>query len=352
LFFNRLIAEVIDALSREESFVSRPTLVLSTALVGFIQFIACGADDRAIPGPESKDLLKQFTGSVVRSQGEEILAVSLPDLKETVMRPVRAENANDFPGIHALSGPDGEGRIAYVEDHSKKHLLKFIRIDGTGDTTIFSRSGSALWAESAADKGEIGANLALAPRGGKVAFLSALSDKQMPGALFSQGTIEVWDLVKKKRLATKVSAIDQPMSWFPDGRRLAFVRFVDRTTLPKTGIKVHELVQGDYMRDWKELPAVHVLDIESGHTEVVSLGSIPVVSGDGKTLFVGSWMSVLSTTGKTEYSSSGTAKTQLIWKRVDVATGSVVDVTWPYAQGFEQANGLIANPSDDLVLYW
>jgi WD40-like Beta Propeller Repeat len=332
--------------------MSRQTLVLSAALIAFTQFIACRADDRTVPGPESKDLLKQFTGYVVRSDGKEILTVSLPDLKETVMRPVRAENADDFPSIHALSGPDSDGRIAYIEDHSEKHRLKFIRIDGTGDTTIFSRSGSALWAESAAGKGEIGANLALAPRGGRVAFLSALSDKQMPGALLSQGTIEVWDLVKKQRLATKANAIDEPMTWFPDGRRLAFARFVDRTALPKTGIKVHELLQGDYMRDWKELPAVHVLDIESGHTEVVSLGSIPVVSADGKSLFVGSWISVLSPTGKTEYSSSGTAKTQLIWKRVDIATGSTVDVTWPYAQGFEQANGLIANPSDDLVLYW
>jgi hypothetical protein len=46
------------------------------------------------------------------------------------------------------------------------------------------------------------------------------------------------------------------------------------------------------------------------------------------------------------------AKTRLVWKRIDTATGSAVDVTWPYAQGFEQANGLIANPSDDLVVYW
>ena len=52
----------------------------------------------------------------------------------------------------------------------------------------------------------IGEYLALAPLGGKVTFLSALSDKQMPGALLSQGTVEAWDLIKKKRLATKVRA--------------------------------------------------------------------------------------------------------------------------------------------------
>jgi hypothetical protein len=332
--------------------MSRLALVLTAALVTLAQFIVGRGDDRAAPVPESKDLLKQLTGYVVRSQGREMLAVSLPGLKETAVRLARAENADDFPSIHALSGPDGDGRIAYIEDHSEKHLLKSIRIDGTGHTTIFSRPGNALWAKSAAGKGEIGEYLALAPLGGKVTFLSALSDKQMPGALLSQGTVEAWDLVKRKRLATKVRAIDQPMSWFPDGRRLAFVRLVDRTTLPKTGIKLDELVQGDYMRDWKELPAVYVLDIESGHTESLSLGSIPVAAADGKTVFVGSWISVLSPTGRTEYSSSGVAKTRLVWKRIDTATGSAVDVTWPYAQGFEQANGLIANPSDDLVVYW
>jgi hypothetical protein len=326
------------------------TLIVCATVIAFGPTVVFG--NGRVVGPEAKDLLKQITGYLLETRGDQILVVSLPDLKETILRPMRPEKADDFPSVHVLSGPDRDGRIAYIEDHSDKHLLKFIRIDGTGDTAIFSRPGNALWAATAAGKGEIGEYLALAPVGGKVAFVSALSDRQMPGALFSQGTVEIWNVVKKERLTSNASAIDRPMSWFPDGRRLAFVRFVDRTTLPKKGIQVGELVQGDYLPNWKELLAIHVLDIDSGRTEFLSLGEIPVVSADGKTVFVGNWVWLPSATGKTEYAPSGIAHTQLVWKRVDVATGIAVDVTWPYAQGFEQANGLIANPSDDLVLYW
>jgi hypothetical protein len=99
-----------------------------------------------------------------------------------------------------------------------RHLLKAIYIDGTGDTALFSRPGDAMWATSAAGKGEIGKHLALAPTGGKVAFLSELSSKQMPGALFHQGTIELWDLNKKERLPLRTHALDQPLSWFPADR--------------------------------------------------------------------------------------------------------------------------------------
>jgi hypothetical protein len=50
--------------------MSRLTLVLSTTLVALAQFIVCGGGDRTVPGSESKDLLKQFTGCIVRSEGK------------------------------------------------------------------------------------------------------------------------------------------------------------------------------------------------------------------------------------------------------------------------------------------
>jgi WD40 repeat protein len=323
--------------------MARRTLILCAAASAAAASLAI-ANAGTVPGPEAKDLLKQIAGYVLEARGDQIAVLSLPDGKQTVLRPIRAENASDFPDIHTLSGPDRDGRIAYIEDHSAKHLLKSIRVDGSGDTTIFSRPGAATSATAASVRGMIGQYLALSPVGSRVAFLSALSDRQMPGALYSQGTIEVWSIIKKQRLTSEVGAVDQPTSWFPDGRKLAFVRFVDRGTVPKKGIQVGDLFPENYRQSWKELLAVHVLDIDSGHTEFLSLGEVPVVSADGKTVFVGSWVPLASP--------KGTGETQLLWKRVEIATGKVADVTWPYAHGFEEANGLIANPRDDLVLYW
>ena len=317
--------------------------IVLAALFVPLSTIHCSGEDRTVPGPESKNLSKRITGYILNRSMEDgsIVAISMPDLKEAVVRPI-APNDGDTPTIHALSGPDDEGRIAYVEDHffvqnkaDRRHLLKIIHIDGTGDTTLFSRPGDAMWAATAAGKGEIGNHLALSPTGGKAAFLSGLSDKQMPGALFNEGTIEIWDIEKKEQLPLKTKAVNEQMSWFPDGKQLAYVRFVARNEAPNTGVNVEQFGRGRYTGNWGELPAIHILDLQSGKTRFLSLGWRPVVSADGKAVFVGGWISDL------------TQGIKLIWKSVDVATGAYIDVNWP-----GDAGGLIANPTDDLVLYW
>src|SRR5215469_7198649 len=169
---------------------SKALAVLFTSVVVF----RCAAQETTVPGPESDDLSKRVSGYVLHSRdGRSIVALALPELKETLVRPFGAPNEDDDPTIHALSGPDDKGRIAYVEDHffvknkaERRHLLKIIHFDGTGETTLFSRPGDAMWATSAGRKGEIGKHLALSPTGGKVALVSGLSDKQMPSALFHQ----------------------------------------------------------------------------------------------------------------------------------------------------------------------
>jgi hypothetical protein len=296
------------------------------------------AKEPTVPGPESKVLSNRATGYILHTPRKRpIVAVSLPDLNETVIRRDIPRNEVDNSTIHSLSGPDDEGRIAYIEDHffvknksNERHLLKTIRIDGSGDTALFSRPGTALWAH----KGEIGEQLALAPTGGKVAFLSGLSHKQMPQALFLEGTIELWDVGKKVRLPLDAKGVDQPMSWFPDGKQLAIVRFIARKDIPKKGVPVEQFGSGNYTGSWTELPAIYILDLQSGRSRFLSLGWIPVVSSDGKSVFVAGWVSARN-------------GIELIWKRVDVGTGAVADVSWP-----GDAGGLIANPTDDLVLYW
>src|SRR5580658_7202381 len=76
------------------------------------------AEDRTVPGPESKDLLKRTAGYIVHTPRSSLIeAVSLPELKVTVVRPLGPPNEYDSPTIHSLSGPDREGHIAYIEDH-------------------------------------------------------------------------------------------------------------------------------------------------------------------------------------------------------------------------------------------
>src|SRR5205823_12272354 len=128
-----------------------------------------------------------------------MIAVQLPTLQEIVIRPTTSSTQLGFPVVHALSGPDEEGRIAYIDDYffvknnkDRRHLLKTIRVDGQNDTEIFSRPGSAMWATTAAGRGEIGQHLALAPVGGRVAFLSGTTNVQMPSGLRTVGLLEIW----------------------------------------------------------------------------------------------------------------------------------------------------------------
>src|SRR5271156_3082699 len=174
--------------------------------VACLMSIACGCglfpQPITVPGPESDSLLPAAKGFIILEQAPGgILAVQLPTLRKTTVRPQSPDNFADMAIIYALSGPDNLGRVAYIEDHffanginKQRHLLKTVRLDGTEDTVIFSHPGSALWAETSIGHGEIGHSMSLAPTGGRVAFLSGLKDLQMPSSLLSQGSIEIWNI--------------------------------------------------------------------------------------------------------------------------------------------------------------
>jgi hypothetical protein len=246
--------------------------------------------------PEAKDVAARVTGFVIWTKGNsELLALALPAMKESVIRRIAAKDGEIYPTFHAISGPDSSGRLAYIEEHffgaiekDRKHLLKTIRVDGTVDAEVFSRPGSAMWAATRAGRGEIGAHLALAPSGGKAAFLSGLSEKQMPRALLSEGNIEIWDIDKKLKHEVTTKAINQPMSWFPDGKRLAYVKLVPRVELPKEALGLDEF--GEYFGEsWDKLPAIYILDVETNKSSFLHVGWTPVVASDGKSILVGGW---------------------------------------------------------------
>jgi len=159
-------------------------------------------------GQESDKLLPATRGYLlVPVRGCGIDAIELPTLKKTVVRPAAPQNAEDWPTLHLVSGPDAEGRIAYIEDHGstrkeadKRHILKAIMVDGTQDTKLFSRPGDALWSTSASGKGEMGGSLALSPVGGRVAFHTDLAPIQMPGSYTYFGPIEIWTIDRRESI--------------------------------------------------------------------------------------------------------------------------------------------------------
>jgi len=288
-----------------------------------------------VDGPEADNLVGKVTGYLITDQDPGIVAFSLPSLEKRVVLQLARDDEDDQPTIHAMSGPDSQARIAYIEDHyfvaneaDQRHMLKTVQADGTQDTEIFSRPGDAMWATTTAGKGEIGSHLALAPTGGWVAFLSEISNRQMPRALLNVGRIEIWNVAEKTGAKTRIEAIDEPMSWFPDGKRLTYTKLVPRNELPQQAAGLDHF--GNYFdQTWDEVPAIFVFNTQTKTTSFLYVGWKPIVSHDGNTVYVGGW-------GKQDYR----------WRSVDVQTSESQPITWPGFQG-----GLIAAPSDRLALY-
>jgi hypothetical protein len=325
----------------------RVLVFLTAACLGLV------ATGLAVEAGESSDLARGLNGFLVYTPDmASIRMVALPSMKDSLVRPASPRPGDHVVGIEMLSGPDGDNRLAFIETdmwgvafNQTRNSLKTIQVDGTGETTIVARAGDDV-------SPTYGGNLSLAGRSGKVALVRGKAEKQLPFALFFRGELEIWDVNDKHRLPLKIEALNQPTSWFPDGRRIAYVDLVARDALPKKGIGIGDLLNGDFARDWKEFPAVYILDIETGRRTFCSLGSTPIVSADGKTVFVGSFVSKTLANGRTVYQ-GGIPQTRLNWKRVEVSSGKVAAVNWPLdPEGQDGAPGLIANPSDDIVVYW
>lgn len=266
-------------------------VIVSAAMLSY-----CGSRQQApvptVSGPESNELLPRVHGWIVldRPVGG-IVAHSLADGRETV---VRAPGKN-IGTIHSLSGPDHDGRVAFVENHmvEERHMLKVIKVDGTGERTVVERKGDALWSHNG---DEIGDCLALAPAGGLVAFVADLQVLAFgaPGAkganraAIGRGHLSIWNIETSKELPLTASALDEALCWFPDGKRLAYVDMLDNDeafALVRKQVDANEQYAHEWA-DWPRVPVVCVLDIETGEQRPLQAGEQPVVAPDGRHLLI------------------------------------------------------------------
>jgi hypothetical protein len=295
-------------------------IVILTALAGVN---GAGQDTDTLPPVPTGYLL-------VTQRGCGIEAIQLPTLQRKIVRPATPENSHDRPFVHSMSGPDSAGRIAYIEDHSavaqetdRRHLLKTIQLDGTQDTALFSRPGDALWSKSIGNGG-IGEHLALSPVGGRVAFHTDLRYVHMPNAALHVGSIEIWNIDSKQSVKRDVNAMDSPLAWFPDGKRLAYVKLAD----PAGGAVRRNDTFARQFRDWEKIPSVFVWDIDAGTETFLHVGWAPMVSQDGRFVLISG------------YEGAG------VHVRVDVATGE----STAYHEGKNAGGSVIACPAQDIVL--
>lgn len=293
-----------------------PLLLVAAAVV--VTVIACRRGEEpplpTLDGPEAEDLVSMVSGYIVmdRPVGG-MVALSLPDRKEVVLRP----EGTDQGTVHSVSGPDREGRIVYVENHMVEKFvrLKTMRIPGADDTVIFERRGDALWQH-------VIGSPALAPEGGLVAFVWNATPGYDPGIA---GPLEIWDLVTKRGRETGVTAADEGLAWFRDGRRLAFVEL-----LPKREAQLIALGSPEFAAEYSikgGTPVISMLDLTDGARTPVHIGIEPFVSPDGTAILM------KDAAGR--------------WWSLDLASGSAEKASWS-----GDWRGPIAWIADDLLLYW
>jgi len=240
-----------------------------------------------VAGPEASGLIESTTGYIVYTDLKTLHVLKLPQLKETI---INDPSMNDGitvnigqmgPSIDAVSGPDHEGHIVYIEGKGKHQSLKVTNLDGSLHEIIFSRMGEPLL------EGISNRALSLAHTSSLVAVFGQSKGIQMrnPDAYLFQGPAEIWSLSKKEKVIADENAIQYGgLCWFPDGSRLAYVKLIPRDQAPVPTSEGDNF--GIDFKHWDRVPVVFIYDLSTHESKPLLMGWHPVVSNDGASVVV------------------------------------------------------------------
>ncbi|MBM4146702.1 MAG: hypothetical protein FJ240_10615 [Nitrospira sp.] len=254
-------------------------------------FVSCRPKFETVPGPETKGIAKDLHGTLLFDKPVGgLVSISLPSKKERYIRkPCETACDESLGRVHSVSGPDIYGRIAIIENHmvKKRHLLKIYEMNNDTVSTIFDRTGDVLWGDEAGDF------LALSPANGYVALVTNASSVQLrnPDALLKYGTLEIWDIKTKTKLPVEYKALNDRLSWFPDGKHLAFVDLLNQDAANKLYLTkdIPNKKYGKSDLQWQRVPIVSILNIETGDVKNLFIGRRPIVSEEGDVIMMGDY---------------------------------------------------------------
>ena len=235
-----------------------------------------GKEDTTLVNRIDGYLIYEFNGTVVKS---------LPNLKERYLNDTYlfTDFYNPTFGsidiINGVSGPDEEGNIVYFTSILyENYTLMATTIDGKEPEVIFTRKGDSI--------SDIGNDVALSPRGGYAAFVSNLQGIQTDMGYLQEGTLEIWDVINKKKLDLNVKALANGLAWFPDGKILAYTKLISQEELKAIGINIEDsIIQKKYLSS-ENITVVYVYDLSQKTDKFLSVGEDPVISDDGKKFII------------------------------------------------------------------
>lgn len=225
-----------------------------------------------VPGPETVGMKNTFYGSILMDYPVGgLVQYSLPNMKEEFIR--IPSTVTDQKGIvHSISGPDNSGRIIYIEGHQYTHKLKVKNLINGTENTIFTRPGDALWSRV------VGNKLSLSPVGGLVAVL-------FNGSFHKEGDITIWNIESHQQLPVKIQGVDRGFSWFPDAKKLVYVKLIPKETVLNLLISSSVSMAGsdkEIQNANYPIPVVYQFDLNTGLSTPLFIGMKPLVSKDGK----------------------------------------------------------------------